>query len=335
MKRPGEDTLIRYFRGLCTPEEAEAVQLYLAMGNDEDYVKQCLQEAWGDMLQTPGTPVSKAQLEARWQQLEARHMHSVRDVRKPFRLTTFMRYAAVLAVLLTGALVFYLSRPRQTAQAGAEAIYQAFHAPKGKVMRLKLSDGSLVKLFPGSEIRLADNFNEQERAVQLKGRAFFEVTQDEQRPFSVTAGHLSTKVLGTSFEVNTDVEAGSRVTLLDGRVSVSDAAGEIATLDPGQQVLFNKLTHKWQVKQVNAKDIAAWTTGEFIYEHAPLQQVFRDIQNWYDVTIDADLSSLRGKTITTNFKDLPLEQVLTMISKASGLRCTITGRLVLVSEEKK
>ncbi len=120
-------------------------------------------------------------------------------------------------------------------------------------------------------------------------------------------------MLGTSFEVNTDVEAGSRVTLLDGRVSVSDAAGEIATLDPGQQVLFNKLTHKWQVKQVNAKDIAAWTTGEFIYEHAPLQQVFRDIQNWYDVTIDADLSSLRGKTITTNFKDLPLEQVLTMI----------------------
>jgi transmembrane sensor len=343
MNRPGEDTLIRYFRGQCTPEEADAVRLYLTMNIDGDYIKKCLAEAWGDLEEASGIAISKAQLEESWQKLE--HLRTVeqehfraagtatdkgtaRPARRAVHRKMFLRYAAALVLLLTGALTYQLFSSTEKKPREAVISYQTFSAPKGQAKRVKLTDGSLVTLFPGSSIQIAGNFNQQERTVLLLGRAFFEVAQDARRPFYVRTEQLTTRVLGTAFDVN----AGSKITLLNGRVSVSYAMEDIATLDPGQQVVFDSLTHQWQISHVNAKDVMAWTSGEFIYERASLQQVFHDIENWYDVNIQISQSSIRDREITTNFKGLPLEQVLTMIAKASGLRYTISGKQVLVSE---
>lgn len=336
MNRPGEDTLIRYFRGQCPPDEAEAVRLYLAMNTDGDYIEMCMQEAWGDLQQAPGINMSTAQLDERWQQLAALRSANVHRISKPVKYKALLRYAAVFALLLTGALTVSILNSRRADRGAVAVSYQAFSAPKGQARLLKLTDGSLVTLFPGSEIQVANDFNRQERTVQLKGRAFFEVAPDAERPFYVRTAHLTTKVLGTAFDVNAGrQDVTSKITLLSGRVSVSYATKEIATLAPGQQVVFDSATHKWQVNHVNARDAMAWTSGEFNYENATLQQVFRDIENWYDVSIQVSHSSITHKEITTNFKGLQLEQVLKMITKASGLRYTINGKQVLVSTSRQ
>lgn len=330
MNRPGEDTLIRYFRGQCPPEESAAVELYLAMGTDADYVKECLREAWGDLQQPPGMQVSAERLEARWQQLATyRKQHT----NKPVIWKVLLRYAAVIAFFLTGALTYWLLKPGQKEYAATVISCQTFSAPKGQPKKLRFEDGSVVTLFPGAEIQVPDDYNQHKRTITLKGRAFFEIAKDAQRPFYVETAHLSTRVLGTAFDVNTSGRnAISSITLLNGRIAVSHAMKEIATLVPGQQVVFDSITQHWQVNRVNARDVTAWTNGEFIYEHTTLQQVFRDIEDWYDVNIQVKHSFISGKEITTNFKGLPLEQVLTLISKASGFRYVIKGKQVLVTE---
>lgn len=321
MQRPGEDTLIRYFRGQCTAEENHAVQLYLAMDIDADYVEQCLREAWRPQLETPVSLMNEAVLDQRWRQFT-----DLRPAEKPVKRIWF-RYAAAAVVLLAATSTAFLLTHQQPGTLVAAT--QSFSAPKGKARKLKLADSSFVTLFPGAEIQVPGNYNQQQRTITLKGRAFFEIAADAQRPFAVKTASLTTHVLGTSFDI--DEGASNRVTLLSGKVSVHYAAKELAVLSPGQQVVFDTATHNWQVSQVNAKDAIAWTAGEFIYENAPLQQVFRDIENWYDIDIHTSHSSILRQKINTNFKGLALKQVMDLISKATGLHYNIQGKHVSVT----
>jgi transmembrane sensor len=328
MNRPGEDTLIRYFRGECLPDEAAAVRLYLAAGVDGDYIQQCLREAWGDLSTAPPAPMNDAQLQAAWEKLG---VHTAAIVPMKQRSRKWLRYAAVATILLGAATASWLVGVRMMQPREVVIAWQEYTAPKGNARQLKLADGSVVTLFPGSTLRLPDNYNGKDRSVKLKGRAFFEVAQHAGKPFSVNTGALTTKVLGTAFEVNND----SKITLLNGKVAVSFRSRELATLSPGQQVVFDTTLQTWQVSEVNAKDAAAWVYGEFVYDRAPLQQVLHDIANWYDVQIHVNASSITGKEITTNFRRLPLEQVMKMISKASGLRYRLQNGQVYLEPASK
>ena len=64
---------------------------------------------------------------------------------------------------------------------------------------IKLPDSSTVVLQPHSTIRISANFNKGDRAISLKGEAFFDVIRDETRPFKVFTHDVISTVLGTSF----------------------------------------------------------------------------------------------------------------------------------------
>jgi len=84
--------------------------------------------------------------------------------------------------------------------------------------RLALSDGSLVDLNAGSEVQVA--FNGRERRVTLTtGEAHFDVAQDADRPFVVTAGGVSVRAVGTAFNVKLADESVD-VLVVEGKVEV-------------------------------------------------------------------------------------------------------------------
>lgn len=72
-----------------------------------------------------------------------------------------------------------------------------------EIKHLSLSDASVVKLYPKAELRYIAGFSKENRNVYLVGKAYFNVSQDAVRPFSVYAGGLKTTALGTSFTINT------------------------------------------------------------------------------------------------------------------------------------
>lgn len=63
MERPSRKTLISYFRGECSPNERELIQLYLAANSDASYVEDCLREAWPEIKSNTKISVDNVDLE--------------------------------------------------------------------------------------------------------------------------------------------------------------------------------------------------------------------------------------------------------------------------------
>src|SRR5690606_24289275 len=93
--------------------------------------------------------------------------------------------------------------------------------PYGKRFNLILSDGTMVYLNSGTSIKYPVKFpNKGNRQVYLSGEAFFEVTENKEKPFIVaTDDGMKVKVLGTSFNVKSYPEDGNiETTLIKGKV---------------------------------------------------------------------------------------------------------------------
>ncbi len=101
--------------------------------------------------------------------------------------------------------------------------YNTLSNPRGsKIISLTLSDGTRVWLNNESELTYPASFAGNERKVEIKGEAYFEVAKDPRRKFIVSSNGVGTEVLGTHFNVNAYKDEGNiKVTLLEGSVRVS------------------------------------------------------------------------------------------------------------------
>lgn len=154
-------------------------------------------------------------------------------------------------------------------EAVAEATYAA---ASGHRTAIVLADGSRVALDSGAEIRA--RLGKADRRIELtRGRAFFDVAHDPDRPFEVTGGGHVVRAIGTAFEVDV-ASAGVpfRVALLQGRIRVRDAetGARASELSPGQVLVADKAG----AERVSSTDVAAataWREGRLVLRNETLE----------------------------------------------------------------
>jgi transmembrane sensor len=168
--------------------------------------------------------------------------------------------------------------------------------PNGGQYEVILPDGTKVWLNAASSLSFPVSFADaQNRMVQLKGEAYFEVAKDQQHPFIVKTADQQVQVLGTHFNISAySDEPGTLTTLLEGavRVTSEDAA---ATLVPNQQSSLKE--GRLGVKEVIAEDAIAWKEGYFRFNNEPLEEVLRKIGRWYNVTVVYKDEEIKHKTV--------------------------------------
>lgn len=206
--------------------------------------------------------------------------------------------------------------------------------PRGsKVVEMKLPDGTRVWLNVGSSLSYPVAFVNKERNVVLKGEAYFEVARDKTKPFHVKVGETAeVEVLGTHFNINAyDDEPAITATLLEGAIQFKkDDKRQI--LQPGQQVKAGKAGTIRLVPDADIDAVMAWKTGFFHFDKADLQTIMRQIERWYDVTVE-----FRGKATDMRFsgaisKTHDASQVLKML-EASGAHFKIEDKRIIVLPE--
>ena len=157
--------------------------------------------------------------------------------RKKTVYSQLMRYAALLAIplLMTSLVLGYLYFDG----AEEEVKYAEITAATGSVIRYELPDGSVVWLNAGTTLRYPTVFKKDNRSVELKGEAYFEIQADQERPFYVnTRNGLSVYVYGTKFNVNAYENDDYIETVLEkGKVNVITPNRETIVLTPGEQLL--------------------------------------------------------------------------------------------------
>lgn len=158
-----------------------------------------------------------------------------------------------------------------------------------EIRRVALEDGTVVHLGPESALRT--RFSAQGRSVTLlAGEAFFEVTRDPARPFTVEAEGLTSTVVGTAFDVRI-AERSLSVAVRSGVVAVGHGGSPAARLETGDRITVDRATGDVALDHVAADDLAGWRDGPLFFADATVAEVVEELRRyqpgWIVVADDA------------------------------------------------
>nr|WP_296050858.1 FecR family protein [uncultured Prevotella sp.] len=174
---------------------------------------------------------------------------------------------------------------------GTTIVRNVLTTPSNATAEVVLADGSVVTVNAGSRLIYPQKFAGETREVELQGEAYFKVKHDERYPFIVKANGISTKVLGTEFNVRSYSKNDTHVTLLQGSVLVSLLPSHTSSaktslskrLKPGEDAAFQG--GSLSVNSVDTEIYTAWKNGEFYFDNESLLDIAKEIGKWYNVSV--------------------------------------------------
>ncbi len=178
-------------------------------------------------------------------------------------------------------------------------IYNTVQIPRGGEFNLALSDGTHVFLNSMSQIRYPVQFVGGERRVELTGEAYFEVSENKDRPFIVETGGINIEVLGTEFNVNAYEKYDEIVTtLVEGKVRINspDKKFDAVVISPNDQAKFDVEKCVVGVARVDPALYTAWKEGRFIFYDQRLEDIMEILTRWYSANVyypDPSVKELR------------------------------------------
>ncbi len=152
---------------------------------------------------------------------------------------------------------------------------------KGESRAVQLADGSHIDL--NTDSHLSVRLEKDARRVTVHdGQALFDVAHDAGRPFLITAGDETVRVIGTKFDVRRR-DGQLSITVLRGLVEVStDGQDEPVRLRPGQMLEHVEGGASITVSKVAAEDQVGWKSGRLVYRDQPLGRIVGDINHYFD-----------------------------------------------------
>ncbi|MBD2700081.1 FecR family protein [Spirosoma sp. BT702] len=188
----------------------------------------------------------------------------------------------------------------------------------GQSLVVLLPDNSSVLLSTGSQLRFHKQDNHKLREVYLQGEGFFEVTKNPAKPFLVYTNSLTTKVLGTSFQVRSFAkETSSFVKVKTGKVSVTpvDAPDQSVLLVKNEQLNLETRTEKVVKHDIvpSKESSSAIINQQFSFEFTPIPDVFAQLESSYHMPIQYDRNMLTNCTFTGQLNDVPFLEKIRLI----------------------
>ncbi|MEM6526375.1 MAG: FecR domain-containing protein [Bacteroidota bacterium] len=312
------ELLERYELGKCTPQEQRFVEEWL---DDVDYTPDDV-----------SSESSKAMSNSVWKNVSvktgAKKAGQVIPLHR--RIT---RYAA--AVVLLSALsfsVYYLaSSDLIFSESQVAEVYQKVQTQRGEKRTVKLPDGSKIRMNYETELRVPEKFEGDERVVYLTGHAHFDIAKNPQKPFIIYTKDSKTKVLGTSFDINTKEEGETEIIVTSGRVVFSQkdkedngvilTVNDRAVLKADQHIVTNT---------VKANNLTAWKENRLAFYDQTFAEIIEVIEPWYDVKVTVKDAKLLSQQYTFIYDNPSLEMLLERMSKIAKFDYAIEGQNIII-----
>lgn len=314
--------LERYLDGKCSAEECLLVENWLAKnGGENTEWEQMNDKARQQWLSDLFGDVQKSIL----------LKHEIKNIRPAYRRGRNLNSSSgrgVWKLIVSMAATFvmicglYVAWPTLQDQINPVSYYE-LNAASGIRKLLVLDDGTRLWLNSGSSLKYPSRFKGKNREVYLQGEAYFEVAHNAESPFIVHAGKLSTKVLGTTFNVRAyKNDPDIRVTLFTGKVEVirelyPKESNKLILL-PKQEATFLKDAGSLIKTTLNNSIInqhSAWKDGRLIFDEMPMPEVLKRLGLAYDVKFILTDEKINGCTITGSFNmSQNIEEILKSIS---------------------
>ncbi len=233
-----------------------------------------------------------------------------------------------------GAAINYVNNEALT-----ELVYNEIEIPHGKTFMLTLSDGTVVHLNAGTNMKFPVNFIKgKQREIYLDGEAYFEVAKDRKHPFIVNTSEMGVKVLGTHFNVNTYENTKSYTVLAEGSVVVYNQhkKNDIAyqkTIIPGQKASLT--SENIDVKNVDINKYLSWREGRLLFNNDSFLNIIKKIERKYNVKIKNEYLELNNIRFKGDFKEETIIDLLDTFKESAGFNYKIIDNEIIINKPLK
>lgn len=238
--------------------------------------------------------------------------------------------AASIALLIVSSFLYKIyTEPRSLA-------YMEVATMVGSKTRVLLPDSTIVWLNGNSYIRYPEVFDQNTRQIELIGEAFFDVTENKEKPFIVNLEGMHVQVLGTEFNILADVNSGViETTLIEGSVALFNEQNSSSTADrilvPGQQALFDKQSGSIEVRPVRTSSYTSWVTGDFFFEKITFGEILGVLERSFNVKFHLKNEAIKAVFLTAQFTHKEsLEEILSILQISMQYTFEIKGRDVYI-----
>lgn len=216
------------------------------------------------------------------------------------------KVAAAVLVFTTIGFWFYRGKP--------DTVYIVKENYTDRPDSLLLQDGTKIMMAAQSSLRYPEKFDAELRQVRLlDGQAFFLVARNAEHPFEVQIGQSAVRVLGTSFNIDYS-SSEINVTIQTGKVMFSPNSRSTPSVVIAGESLKYDLS-KNQISRQNGANATAWLTKEFLFVDTPLEEVCRQLSEYYEIEIVLHDDAHSTKKFNAKFKNSSLDEVLTVLKR--------------------
>lgn len=226
----------------------------------------------------------------------------------------------------------------------------------GEQKTVALPDGSAITLNTGTEL-LVEMGESRRRITLQRGEAYFAVTRDQSRPFSVNTGLRSVTVLGTEFNLLKTPDSFS-LAVVEGVVAVHQPQDRVLGDEPLLEVASGEKTQvsanvtrritagtvveysasNQQITAYNDPNISRlqqWRTGQLRFEYEPLYKVVKELNRYSAKKILIEDDAIMNMKIFALVNLDRLDYALLGLETTMPIKVTkYFDRIVIVGEEK-
>jgi ferric-dicitrate binding protein FerR (iron transport regulator) len=310
------DILKRFFNGNYSRKDYLAIKSILEKPEKRKELKNLLKNHWNDFS---NEPLPKGNIDRILRKINQQIKSEESRFKNNSFISVFQRIAAILIIplILTFMAVFYF----QSKYFSFEIATAEIQCPLGVRTKFVLPDGTTGFLNSGSTLEYPIQFST-DRNVKLKGEAYFDVRHDEEHPFAVNTPNLSTKVLGTQFNVIAyESENSEEIILKEGSVEIYSNQGEkLAALESDHRLALNTETRQFATNQIEAEQYISWIEGKLVFRNESMQLVADRLGRWYNVEIEIADDELLKYAFRATFIEEPLEEVLKLLAQTAPMK---------------
>jgi ferric-dicitrate binding protein FerR (iron transport regulator) len=249
---------------------------------------------------------------------------------KTIKLNFLISAAASIAILLIAGMFFMF--PKFHTRLSENEMQIVRNVTKNALM-VALPDRSHVWLNKKASLSFAKKAKDFKRSVKLTGEAYFEVSHNPAKPFTVFSDAGLVRVLGTSFNINPSLNGKTIIDVYTGRVKCvlkKDSSKQI-TLIGGQRGILTPAENKIEKDSVCDINSLAWKTGKIAFHNSSLQKVCLTLSTYFDTTITCS-TEVSNLSLNVQFNHPRIDDALKVIGITLDLQVKVDNKGLVFKE---
>lgn len=231
--------------------------------------------------------------------------------------------AATIALCVTTAAIHYWIPDHKT------PLLSMRNADRQNVLVKTLNDGSTVYLASNSSFFYPEKFADNARNVRMQGDAFFDIAKNPDKPFRIETSKIIVEVLGTAFNVKSNENAEFQLTVLRGKVKVTQKKnGESAYVVAGEGIKI--VDSHWVRYQNQDPSLFDYYSKNMRFKDEPLDRIVKVINQYSTHKIALKGEGIQSRKLNVKFYNNDINGITNVISLALHLKREITPDSVYV-----